>query len=271
MENPNSLLDSFDGPPSIGLHLPSGTKARWTSPRPTAGSPPKRCAPTRPAAGRRPGRLAVRRPGTRRGRAATTHLIRENMLGMKRSTVLAALLPSGLIGGLGSAPAAAAAPAVPHPELDHVRNQFPVCHRTGPAGLPAADPTHRLRTLFVNGGGPNEQLTSFAEQSTRSQPPTAPTTTFWTSTRVGSATAALCSASRPRAPNRPSWPRQGKPSPAASRTCGPFPVRWTPGGVARLIGRHDHGIHTATIHCGVQGAGSGLGHPRPPHDRRGRA
>lgn len=101
------------------------------------------------------------------------------MLGLARSTTLVALLVSGLAAGAGAAPIASAAPAVPtlnwascDSGFQCATAQVPLDYQqqAGPTisiavlRHQATDPAHRLGTLFVNGGGPSEQLGSFVEQ-----------------------------------------------------------------------------------------------------------
>ena len=101
------------------------------------------------------------------------------MLGLTRSITLAATL---LASGLGAVPAAAATtPTVPtlnwatcDTDFQCATAQVPLDYRQpdGPAisiavmRHLATDPAHRLGTLFINGGGPSEQIAEFANQYT---------------------------------------------------------------------------------------------------------
>lgn len=105
------------------------------------------------------------------------------MLKLSRNLALAAVVASGVVTGLGATPASATAgPTVP--TLDWVTcdtsfqcatAQVPLDYRN-PDGKKiniavmrhlATDPGHRLGSLFVNGGGPTEQLTDFGMAYTK--------------------------------------------------------------------------------------------------------
>ena len=101
------------------------------------------------------------------------------MLELTRNTTFVALLAAGLVAGAGAAPVASADPAAPTLNWATCATSFQCATAQVPLDYqqpygptisiavmrhPATDPAHRLGTLFVNGGGPSEQLANFAAQ-----------------------------------------------------------------------------------------------------------